>query len=489
MKRSFPARRSPVAAAVVVTIAFAATADARASSGAMARAETPDVVAAAAPAAAAVVASPPPDPAVDVVPVTAPVTAPVAALDTHVDLLPDAACGDGLRLLGTDLCTHGDDTGHQHAEAANGGAPAPGTAAAPARCDTSAPQRVQAVYAYVSGRPNRAAELTARIRQWAGVVEQTFRASSNGTRAVRWVTNDRCEIDVVAVAVSDQAAGSFPATVRELAGAGLDRGDRRYLVWFDASAYCGIATLAPDDRADPSNRNNGGAPAFARIDAPCWGGYTEAHELVHMLGGVQRSAPNATRLGHCSDESDLLCYPDERGVAMRQVCGRDRERLLDCRGDDYFNVAPAAGSYLQRHWNVANSAFLIGAPAGPATVEHRLEGALSPLAPIQRNVVPAGAGAARVFLRHANGTSTDAVGVALAAVEATGRGQAPAAVTQPAAWTVRVLDPAGRMLVERRGVEETIDVTLSLPAPGSHTVEVATDGSGSWSAIVTVRRP
>lgn len=422
-------------------------------------------------------------------PVAAPVTAPVAALDTHVDLLPDAMCGEGLRLLGTDLCTHGDDTGHHRAEGAHGERHGAGTAAAPVRCDTSAPERVQAVYAYVSGRPNRAAELTARIRSWAGVVDQTFRTSSNGARSVRWVTNERCDIDVVAVAVSDEATNSFPATVRELSAAGLDRGDRRYLVWFDSSAYCGVATLAPDDRADLSNRNNGGAPAFARIDVPCWGGYTEAHEVVHMLGGVQRSAPNATRLGHCRDESDLLCYPDEPGVAMRQACGRDRGSLLDCGGDDYFNVAPAAGSYLHRHWNVASSAFLIGAPARPATVEHRLAGDLSLLTPIQRNVVPAGAGAARVFLRHENGISTDAVGVALAAVEATARGQVPAAVAQPATWTVRVLDPAGRLLVERRGAQETIDVTVSLPAPGSHTVEVASDGSGSWSAIVTVRRP
>jgi hypothetical protein len=53
-----------------------------------------------------------------------------------------------------------------------------------------------------------------------------------------------------------------------------------------------------------------------------------------------------------------------RLVPIRTVCSSDNERLLDCHGDDYFNVDPEQDSWLAEHWNVANSSFLT--PDGPA---------------------------------------------------------------------------------------------------------------------------
>jgi len=403
-------------------------------------------------------------------------------------LVPDAWCGDALRIGGTDLCTHGDD------------APAPDTAAAgsstvaeagapPDACADGA-LRVQALYAHAGSTASRAGELVPRIRGWAGAVDQVFRQSSGGARSVRWAASaGSCTLDVAVVHLSAEAAGSFPTTVRELRAAGFDRPDRRYLVWFDADVYCGVATLQHDDRPDGSNRNNGAVAAYGRIDRGCWGGATEAHELVHMLGGVQRSAPNATRLGHCRDEADLLCYADEAGVQVRQVCGADFELRLDCRGDDYFNVAPPAGSYLATHWNVASSAFLVGAPRPSSQLDYELRGAVSGARRSEQQVFAAGVGPARVSLRFDPGASEDHVDVAADALAALAAGDRQVSASRPATWTVRLLDPAGRPVAEEQASDGAVELAVDLRQSGDHTLEVRSDGSGSWSATVTVRRP
>jgi len=42
-------------------------------------------------------------------------------------------------------------------------------------------------------------------------------------------------------------------------------------------------------------------------------------------------------------------------------------QVYDCGGDDYFNVAPAAGTYLADHWNLYDNRFLgASADAAPA---------------------------------------------------------------------------------------------------------------------------
>lgn len=320
-----------------------------------------------------------------------------------------AGCPAGLavagRVGGAVLCSHGDDhhlhlhDGEQVAgsrtdgeestarnRVAGGEAPA-GTAgpipSADPRClgDGSDGPRVELLYVHAAGSPDRSATLAGDLRRWAGQVEWTVTASAaraGGTRVVRWRTEsaaDGCRIRIGRVALDGAALEDFNRMVEALAAHGYGRSDRRYLVFADAEVMCGMATLSVDDRPGPGNQANVGT-GYARVDRPCWnsgdhGTYSvAAHELVHTLGAVQRSAPHATDGYHCSDEWDALCYVDGAGVSTTVACrdadgatsgeGDGNNRLLDCGGDDYFNPDPPPGSYLDTHWNTADSVYLTG---------------------------------------------------------------------------------------------------------------------------------
>jgi hypothetical protein len=245
--------------------------------------------------------------------------------------------------------------------------------------------RVQAVYAYPAGGSDNYAMLAPYIRHWAGIADRVFNdsaAETGGVRHIRFVTSPDCQLEVAKAVLSPDGVTSLSGTAADLASQGFDRPDRKYLVWVDAYVFCGVATVKPDDRPSPDNPNNGdGEPGMvARVDRGCWGNAassTEAHELLHVLGGVQPTAPDGTDNYHCADEAELMCYDDDsvadglvwtRGgqVRLRSACPSWHERLFDCNHDDYFHTSPPEGSYLAEHWNVAQSSFLTS--EGPASV-------------------------------------------------------------------------------------------------------------------------
>ena len=226
------------------------------------------------------------------------------------------------------------------------------------RCGTDGP-RVQAVYAVASDVPDSYDALLPSLRQWAGVADDVFANSAvatGGIRRVRYVTDASCVPTILKVVLSPTGDDSFSNTVTELRAAGLDRIDRKYMVWVDSNVYCGIGNVKGDDRPGAENTNNYG-PSYGRTDRGCWGGHTEAHELMHNLGGVQLSAPHSTGAWHCTDEYDRMCYRENSAV-MTYPCAQSHDALFDCGHDDYYSTAPASGSYLATHWNAASSVFL-----------------------------------------------------------------------------------------------------------------------------------
>jgi uncharacterized membrane protein YgcG len=282
---------------------------------------------------------------------------------------------ESIPLGDADLCTHGADSAP--ARAATASSPGAAVARRSATCigNGSSGQRVEVLYVHGPSSPAASSSRRSQVTRWAEQVEWTVYESARrfgGDRRVRWSTSG-CRIRVTSQRVSTRALRDFRTLIDELAAAGYRRSDRTYLAFVDSDRYCGIATAPRDDRAS-SNRADR-TVGYARVDRPCWDagdrGYHSiaAHELFHTLGAVQASAPNGTSGAHCNDEHDLLCYDDGTSSGTRTVCrdssrrtsgaGDANDRLLDCRGDDYFNPAPRRGSYLATHWNTADSARLL----------------------------------------------------------------------------------------------------------------------------------
>ncbi len=298
-----------------------------------------------------------------------------------------AAAGRG----GPARCSHGPDTApdgidvrvarEPETTAETALRPEPVTAAA-CTGDGSTGPRVQLIYANISGKADRYATYEASFQTWAAAMDDVFdrsAAETGGSRRIRFVHDANCTPIIARTTLSVAAGNSFQTTVDELITNGFNRNDRKYMVWADANVYCGIGEMYMDDRAGQHNYNNTYS-LISRVDNGCWGVVgrsVEAHELMHNLGGVQDTAPNATPYGHCTDESDRMCYPDGSGKPMTQDCVSSHENTFDCNHDDYFSTAPPAGSYLATHWNTANSAWLSsgtpaatvpGAPTGVAAV-------------------------------------------------------------------------------------------------------------------------
>ena len=208
-----------------------------------------------------------------------------------------------------------------------------------------------------------------------------------GDRSLRFATTspaDGCELLVEKFEFSSSAY-SLSDVVGELAAARPDlattrrpaAGDlTRTLVFLDArnpesstgaagSFLCGVAQ-AYDDPGPRTWAEAGAAgnvhdvlgPLVALVYQPCYGEITALHEVLHTLGAVQRGAPNHDNDGHCTDDYDIMCYA-AGGLGAQVVCpDRSLERLLDCNDDDYFNPDPAPGSYLDTHWNTADSRWM-----------------------------------------------------------------------------------------------------------------------------------
>ena len=255
--------------------------------------------------------------------------------------------------------------------------------------------RFKLVYAHPADRANRFAGWRDALQANVALVQRFLASQSGGGKALRIDMGTRCGpqfVDLQVVHLSgprSRYVDNFGAIVTEVdQRIGLSDGPRNVVVLADTlngGTYdygLGENVLgSAGDRPGATNIHNRGGFAsvlFSRDGVPAPGADTRGwwpegllHEITHNLGGVQWSAPHSTqpvgfqypRYGHCWQGADVMCYVEDSGAShpMRNDCprvGGAIPQAYDCGRDDYFNPAPAAGSYLAAHWNVYDSAFL-----------------------------------------------------------------------------------------------------------------------------------
>jgi hypothetical protein len=290
------------------------------------------------------------------------------------------AQGDGADGLPVQWC--GDETGANNT--ANAATPA-------------SKAQFKVVYAYAADRPDRFAGWMHALQADVAVAQRFLSAQDGGTKALRFDMGTRCGpqfVDVQTVQLPGPRS-SYADNFGAIAGAvqralGAASGPRDAIVLADglsggAQEYgLGETVMGPSGEtpgaANVHNRGGFTAVLFSRDGAAApgaakWGWWPEGflHEMTHNLGAVQWGAPHSTEppgqslpnYGHCWQGADVMCYVEDAGAAhpMQQDCAGLPGAIpqsYDCGRDDYFNPAPAPGSYLATHWNTYDSAFLAG---------------------------------------------------------------------------------------------------------------------------------
>lgn len=189
---------------------------------------------------------------------------------------------------------------------------------------------------------------------------------TGGSRHVRYVCNSADEIAIGKEVLPNTGNDSFSATQTALRNLGYNNANRKYLVyadWVDPSA-CGYGEIYDDHQKAQTNRNNSG-DMFATVyignsNCSAWSKIA-MHELGHMMGGVQKTAPrhDDKNVWHPRDEYDRMAYGANTYISSN-CSDTVNDKRWDCNNNDYFHTNPASSNYLYSYWNTAANRFLVG---------------------------------------------------------------------------------------------------------------------------------
>lgn len=231
----------------------------------------------------------------------------------------------------------------------------------------------QAVYTRPTDRPSRYKHLTPYIR---GVISRMNARlydealnSSGKTQAARYrfLCNGSSTVVVSRYPAKNKAHATsslYSKLVNAAQAAGLTSVHAKYVIFYDGPPptvrlpngqkvqACGQGDVPGDDSLASTNRNDSGPDYAIVYGQSCFAPRYAMHETAHNMGAVQNSAPRSSGAFHCNDGLDVMCYSDggSKSRYRANVCP-NRERF-DCGYNDYFDTAPASGSYLATHWNL-----------------------------------------------------------------------------------------------------------------------------------------
>lgn len=257
-------------------------------------------------------------------------------------------------------------------------------AESPVPCTTGGYRIQPVIITHVADATKVVAALQSTARRMESELEYSSLHSGPGStnRHFRFATNSACQLSVIKVMTpTGYSLDTFSSAVSYLSNHGYKDPHTKYLVWeYSGTAnFCGAGTVYGDSQPSAANNAADQSTGYGIVGAQCFGTNAEMHELMHTLGAVENDAPHSTGGGHCLDEHDVMCYPDNPNTPCKRVngttydCGyngkpivvvancasKSLEFLLDCNDDDYFNSGNvSAGTYLSNHWNIAHSPYL-----------------------------------------------------------------------------------------------------------------------------------
>jgi hypothetical protein len=256
-----------------------------------------------------------------------------------------------------------------------------------------AAHQLKIVYAHASDTASRFTGWADALQADVSLIGRFMGAQSGGRRTLQFDMGTRCGPEYVDLQVV-QLPGTRATYAALTSDARLSRlrselssllssapGPRNVLVLGDqlsnsaAFSWSGIGESWSTELKGPASPHNDGelfsalwvpqALGAPGADPEGWWPEGMLHELTHNLGSVGPNAPHATDYGHCYDGYDVMCYDDDFDPStypMTAGCPAIpgvMNQVFDCGSDDYFNVAPPAGSYLADHWNTYDSPYLV----------------------------------------------------------------------------------------------------------------------------------
>jgi hypothetical protein len=189
------------------------------------------------------------------------------------------------------------------------------------------------------------------VRRLNWKISEESSKSSGGSRVVRMAVD--CDSAGNISIYDESVVGSSPL------GTPTGGDALKYLTFSVNTLAGGAAELRDDETKSRSNQTatfTASGHARSGPEGDGWETHVSMHELFHLFGGVQLEAPfqGGSQVHHCEDNWDMLCYssaffpcPESEGYLT------PTKLPIDCRKDTYFNAAPAGGSYLATHWNIA----------------------------------------------------------------------------------------------------------------------------------------